>query len=142
MRHASSGPAGAVYYSSGTGLVLQEGPSNRSRYPSLIYFPCSAHSYADVTDPNHRLFGTHYCGPGGGGDTTSGLDKLCAAHDACYRGHDVGWTSNLNPFTSGEKMGECDRLLCTELRDLQPKSAQEAGGKTQTFLAFGCDYIQ
>jgi hypothetical protein len=104
---------------------------------SLLHGP-----YSDVTDPNHRFFGTHYCGPGGGGDTTSGLDQLCAAHDACYKRDGVSWVSNFNPFTSGAAMGGCDRLLCTELRNLQPPSAQEAQGKTRVYLTFGCDYIQ
>jgi hypothetical protein len=31
-------------------------------------------------------------------------------------------------------MGGCDRLLCTELRNLQPKSAEEAQGKTDPSL--------
>jgi hypothetical protein len=101
---------------------------------NLFHFP-----YADVSDPNHRLFGTHHCGPGGGGDTTGGLDGLCAAHDACYRRMGVSWTSNLNPFTSGAAMGECDILLCAELKNLQPTSTQEARGRAQIYQAFQCD---
>jgi hypothetical protein len=61
---------------------------------NLFHFP-----YGDSSDPNHRLFGTHYCGPGDGGAPTGGLDQLCAAHDACYRANGVSAIDNLNPFT-------------------------------------------
>lgn len=97
--------------------------------------------YADASDPNHRLFGTHYCGPGGGGGTTSGLDQLCAAHDACYRANGVSAIDNLNPFTSGSAMGGCDRLLCAELSNYSPKNRPEAIGKSQIQQVFGCGYI-
>jgi len=103
---------------------------------NLFHFP-----YADSSDPNHRLFGTHYCGPGGGGAPTGGLDILCAAHDACYRANGVSAIDNLNPFTSGSAMGGCDRLLCTELGQYHPKSGQEAVGKNQISQIFGCGYI-
>src|SRR5579885_747130 len=103
---------------------------------NLFHFP-----YADSSDPNHRLFGTHYCGPGGGGAPTGGLDQLCAAHDACYRANGVSAIDNLNPFTSGSAMGGCDRLLCTELGNYSPTSRQEAVGKGQIQQIFGCGYI-
>jgi hypothetical protein len=97
--------------------------------------------YSDPTDSNHRLFGTHYCGPGGGGAPTGGLDILCAAHDACYRANGVSAIDNLNPFTSGSAMGGCDRLLCMELGQYHPKTGQEAVGKNQVSQIFGCGYI-
>jgi hypothetical protein len=103
---------------------------------NLFHFP-----YGDSSDPNHRLFGTHYCGPGDGGAPTGGLDQLCAAHDACYRANGVSAIDNLNPFTSGSAMGGCDRLLCTELGNYSPTSRQEAVGKGQIQQIFGCGYI-
>jgi RHS repeat-associated protein len=103
---------------------------------SLFHFP-----FFDSSDPNHRLFGTHYCGPGGGGDTTGGLDGLCAAHDACYRRMGVSAIDNLNPFTSGSAMGGCDRLLCYSLQNFQPTSPQERSGKDHIQQVFGCGYI-
>ncbi len=103
---------------------------------SLIHFP-----YHDAADPNHRLFGTHYCGPGGGGGTTGGLDQLCAAHDACYRRNGVSAIDNLNPFTSGSAMGGCDRLLCAELGNYSPTSRQDVVGRSQIQQVFGCGYI-
>ena len=103
---------------------------------SDIHFP-----YADVSDPNYRLFGTHYCGPGGGGGTTGGLDSLCAAHDACYRKSGVSAIDNLNPFTSGAAMGGCDRLLCASLSQYSPTSRAESVGKGQVQQVFGCGYI-
>jgi RHS repeat-associated protein len=49
----------------------------------------------DPFDSNHRLFGTHYCGPGGGGDETSTLDHDCHLHDDCYTGFGVSASVNL-----------------------------------------------
>ena len=103
---------------------------------SLLHIP-----YADPSDPNHRLFGTHYCGPGGGGSVGPGVDQLCAAHDACYNRENVGWLNNLNPFTSGAAMGGCDRLLCAALEGYQPTSSQERSGKDHIQQVFGCSYI-
>ncbi len=34
--------------------------------------------------PYFRLFGGHWCGPGGGGSSIGGIDAACQAHDACY----------------------------------------------------------
>jgi RHS repeat-associated protein len=103
---------------------------------NLFHFP-----YADASDPNHRLGGTHYCGPGGGGGTTGGLDGLCAAHDACYRRSGVSAIDNLNPFTSGAAMGGCDRLLCASLSQYSPASRQEGVLRGQIQQVFGCGYI-
>jgi hypothetical protein len=98
-------------------------------------------TYFDSSDPNRRLFGTHYCGPGGGGGATGGLDQLCAAHDACYSHSGVSTIDNLNPFTSGAAMGGCDRLLCYSLQNFQPTSPQERSGKDHIQQIFGCGYI-
>jgi hypothetical protein len=54
--------------------------------------------YDDWTDPNHRLFGTHYCGKGGGGTDVNQLDSLCHAHDNCYQKYNVSASANI-PFT-------------------------------------------
>jgi RHS repeat-associated protein len=103
---------------------------------SLIHFP-----YHDASDPNHRLFGTHYCGPGGGGDTTGGVDQLCAAHDACYKRMGMTGLNTINPFSSGAAMGGCDRLLCASLQAYQPTSSKEGSQKSYVQQAFGCSYI-
>ena len=107
-----------------------------AKLASLIHI-----SYADSSDPNHRLFGTHYCGPGGGGSPTNGLDMLCAAHDACYRAHGVSAIDNFNPFTTGSGMGECDKLLCLELDSYHPNSHLEAVGRNEVRQIFNCSYI-
>lgn len=41
-----------------------------------------------------RLFGTHYCGPGGAGTPVNTLDVACQAHDACYDAHGLSVGSN------------------------------------------------
>ena len=52
-------------------------------------------AYDDWTDPNHRLFGTHYCGPGGGGSEVNQLDHFCHIHDDCYGKFGVDASVNL-----------------------------------------------
>jgi RHS repeat-associated protein len=73
-------------------------------------------SYSDVWNPNHRLFGTHYCGPGGGGDPVNGLDSACAAHDTCYKNAGLSWFDNFNPsLSSGQQsaISACNQQLCS-----------------------------
>ncbi len=43
----------------------------------------------------YRLFGTRWCGPGGGGATTSNVDAACRAHDLCYGDHGLSFLPNL-----------------------------------------------
>lgn len=43
----------------------------------------------------YRLFGTRWCGPGGGGGTTSNVDAACRAHDLCYGAHGLSFLPNL-----------------------------------------------
>lgn len=101
--------------------------------------------YFDLNDPNHRLFGSHYCGPGGGGSTVNGLDRLCAAHDACYSSAGASPASNANPINlmgAGTLTGGCDRQLCTDLWSLQPASSSERRGQSYVYQAFGCAYYR
>ena len=44
--------------------------------------------------PYFRLFGTHYCGPGGGGSPNGGVDPACKAHDDCYAAAGLSAASN------------------------------------------------
>ncbi len=99
----------------------------------------------DWTDPNGRLFGTHYCGPGGGGGITGQLDAFCLQHDACYKMHGVSAKANISLTTliglsSGGAQGGCDRVLCSELRHYQPKNANERQGVSTMYHLFGCSY--
>lgn len=70
----------------------------------------------DWSDPNGRLFGTHYCGPGGGGDTTGALDQACQAHDICYDQHGLTAGDNWNPVNAlngkGSALRACNQALC------------------------------
>ena len=54
-------------------------------------------------DPN-RLFGTHYCGPGGAGSTVGALDPACKVHDACYAAAPGGGISAANNLSGGTPM--------------------------------------
>jgi RHS repeat-associated protein len=81
--------------------------------------------YHDQWDSNHRLFGTHYCGPGGGGSETSQLDTLCHIHDDCYGGFGVSASVNLpgnhsTPLSAGQIAGitGCNQALANGARSL------------------------
>ena len=75
-----------------------------------------------VNDKNTRLFSTHYCGPGGGGSVSPGLDAACAAHDACYTRAGVGvwdnWNLNLSPDKQAA-IQNCNQNLCNAVRSLK-----------------------
>jgi hypothetical protein len=99
----------------------------------------------DWTDPDGRLFGTHYCGPGGSGKTTGQLDAFCLQHDACYKMHGVSATANislttLSGLSTGEAQGGCDRVLCSQIRHYRPKDANEQQGSSNIYHLFGCAY--
>jgi hypothetical protein len=66
-----------------------------------------------------RLFGTHWCGPGGAGRTVSGLDEACKAHDACYDANHLSAGSNFSPFLSQSQQNalqSCNQQLCNAAR--------------------------
>lgn len=75
-----------------------------------------AAALSDPTDSNHRLFGTHYCGPGGGGNVTGPLDAACKGHDICYRNGGLQWYDNFNPANflngRGTSIQNCNQQLC------------------------------
>jgi hypothetical protein len=62
-----------------------------------------------------RLFGTHWCGPGGAGPTVNQLDAACQAHDQCYDANGFTPGSNWNPFQSPNQiqaLQQCNQNLC------------------------------
>jgi hypothetical protein len=76
-----------------------------------------------------RLFGTHWCGPGGAGPTVNRLDQACQAHDFCYDAHDFTAFSNYDPMlvVSPAKLNalqSCNQSLCNASRT----SARGNGG--------------
>jgi RHS repeat-associated protein len=81
------GPGGAVSLSTG----LQSVAGGLSQF-----FP----AYLDPFDVHHKLFGTHWCGPGGGGDTTGHVDKACMAHDLCFKAAGISSLYNLGLQTN------------------------------------------
>lgn len=72
-----------------------------------------------------RLFGTHYCGPGGAGTTVGALDPACKVHDACYGAAPGGGISAGNNLSGGTPMTtaqaaqakECNQALYDAARN-------------------------
>lgn len=63
-----------------------------------------------------RMFGTHWCGPGGEGPTVNGLDAACKAHDGCYDANGLTAGSNFNPLMGAAKtnaLQQCNQALCS-----------------------------
>jgi RHS repeat-associated protein len=69
------------------------------------------------TDPyKKRMFGTHWCGPGGEGPTVNSLDVACKAHDGCYDANGLTAGSNFNPLMGMAKtnaLQQCNQALCS-----------------------------
>jgi hypothetical protein len=84
--------------------------------------------FHDLSDPNHRLFGTHYCGPGGGGNSTGGVDDLCYAHDTCLDRFHLTWEDETKklPADQAANLQQCNQTLCD--------SAAKLGGPSATTI--------
>jgi RHS repeat-associated protein len=67
-----------------------------------------------------RLFGTHWCGPGGDGPPVSDLDAACKAHDQCYDKFGLSAGSNFNGSGSTPPsllvLQACNQALCNSAR--------------------------
>jgi RHS repeat-associated protein len=72
-----------------------------------------------------RLFGTHYCGPGGAGTTVGALDPACKVHDQCYGaapGRGISAGNNLSggtPMTTAQaaQAKQCNQALYDAARN-------------------------
>lgn len=79
-------------------------------------------------DRNGRLFGTHYCGKGGSGQTVNGLDRSCYAHDACYAAYGLNYSDNFSltlSFSKSEALKACNQNLCNSARQLSTPGASQ-----------------
>jgi RHS repeat-associated protein len=62
-----------------------------------------------------NMFGTHWCGPGGGGTPVNSLDTACQQHDSCYDRYGLTVGSNFNPFIGAQRAAQlykCNQDLC------------------------------
>ena len=72
-------------------------------------------------DPNRRLFGTHWCGRGGGGVPINSTDVACMHHDACFA--NIGLDADLyntGILTRAQREGSrrCNQTLCNTVTSL------------------------
>ena len=104
---------------------ISSAPSNRQQTP----------------DPfQKRLFGTHYCGPGGAGPTLNALDSACQAHDQCYDTHNLSVGSNFNPFAPASQiqaLQACNQQLCNASSGLSDLGATRVSLYFQTVPIVG-----
>jgi RHS repeat-associated protein len=89
----------------------------------------------EVTAPYpKRLFGTHWCGAGGGGPPVNDLDAACKAHDGCYGNIGFSAESNFNNLsaTNAANIKACNQLLCDSVRQMNTRGS----GLTNFWFSF------
>jgi hypothetical protein len=79
-----------------------------------------------------RLFGTHWCGPGGAGPPINDLDAACMSHDMCY---DAIGASTYQSWlalsaTDAANVKACNQSLCEAAR----QSAAPGSGRVNFFF--------
>lgn len=92
--------------------------------PTMIYIPRLP--YLDPLDKNHRMFNTHYCGPGGGGPNLNARDDLCHQHDDCFTNLGVDanqYRSGTVPSDKLPGVAACNQQLCDGLLRLNASNA-------------------
>jgi RHS repeat-associated protein len=92
--------------------------------PTTIYIPRLP--YIDPFDKEHRLFNTHYCGPGGGGPNENARDELCHQHDDCFTNLGVDasqYRSGTVPSDMLPGVAACNQQLCDGLLQLNASNA-------------------
>src|SRR5579885_153522 len=127
---------GIDYFQQGNGPSVSKAWSLAKAFSQVAWYSFLASQnihapYADPSDPNHRLFGTHYCGPGGGGTITSPTDNACYLHDKCYTDNGFSPIDNFNPFLSisqGHKLQGCNQALCDATAPINNGAATAIGG--------------
>jgi hypothetical protein len=79
-----------------------------------------------------RLFGTHWCGPGGAGPPINDLDAACMSHDMCY---DAVGASTYQSWlalsaTEAANVKACNQSLCEAAR----QSTAPGSGRVNFFF--------
>jgi len=94
--------SGSNYISGGTASVEVYGGDQGGIGPDALAIELMIGQGGDYrmetlkpADPwTERLFGTHWCGPGGGGPAINVLDAACQAHDRCFDAARLSAASN------------------------------------------------
>ncbi len=97
--------------------------------------------YNDPADPNLRLFGTHYCGPGGAGPITNKpADPLCYEHDACLARNGLDFRDERRnlPNDLGNQLQACNQALCNTAGKSNSLSAQTINGFFHFYGNYTC----
>jgi len=87
-----------------------------------------------------RLFGSHWCGPGGAGSPNSDVDRACQMHDTCLGDHGINFWGNIAVapvfWTSEQKRAAqvCNQALYNTVKQYP----NEPGSKPiQNWLKYG-----
>jgi RHS repeat-associated protein len=86
-------------------------------------------------------FGLQYCGPGGRGTPSDGVDRICMQHDRCYQDAGLSFVDSLKPRLSAAKQqakAACDRQLCSGIANNMAETRSENAEAFFVGAAFGC----
>ncbi len=106
---------GCEFGACGGGFTNGSGSPSSSKYHCGFLGNCYLAAPFRIDPFPKRLFGTHYCGPGGAGNPISGLDGDCQIHDGCYDAHGLSPLSNFNLFLGADQvrnLQQCNQNLC------------------------------
>ena len=85
-----------------------------------------------------RLFGTHYCGPGGAGSPNSDVDRACQSHDACYDAAHINFGPNIGWGGWTKQQAAAARVCNQALYDAVRQYPNEPGSRPiQNWLRYG-----
>ncbi len=140
--------AGCEFGACGGGMGFQQATDPLSTNHGVGYTVASISElfgsgfpFADWTDTNHRLFGTHYCGPGGGGSSTGQpADPLCQAHDTCLDQSHLTWEDETKrlPKKVGDQMQRCNQSLCNAAAKVRTPSTMAINAFFHVYGNYTC----
>jgi hypothetical protein len=87
--------------------------SDTNKYSQYLMWP----SGGKFDQFRGRLFGTHWCGPGGGGPVTGANDAACRQHDADYAKAKVSAATNLAGKGASPEQVEAMRIANKKMYD-------------------------
>jgi RHS repeat-associated protein len=90
-------------------------------------------------DKEH-LFGTHWCGPGGGGEPINAVDAACMAHDLCYNaaGLSAADVQKVLPPDKAAAIQACNQKLCDASRATNTPSGRLIDQYFSTQVRYRC----